>query len=447
MSIIELRESRKSNVESAQAILDAAEAADRDLTPAEAKKFDNHCTRAEELTTAIERREKLAEHHAEASALVPRRAPPIFDPTGAANDPVFHMRRPGQLRAFANTRDGREDAHKAGKWLQATILGDRRAETWCRDRGIEVDFRAAHSEGVNTAGGALVPSELDRVIISLRESYGIFRQNSRVVSMGSDSLSIPRRSGGLTAYFVGENTEGTESDTAWDNVSLSAKKLMCLSRMSSELSEDSIISVADMLADEVALAFATKEDGCGFNGDGTSTYGGVNGIVTQLNAGVGTLAGCVDATSTHDTLAEVTLADLMYVVGTLPTYALRGAKWYTSQYGWATIFQAISAAGGGNTIQTLSGMVGPAFLGYPVVVSQSLPSTGTLNNQVMLMFGDLALASTMGDRRGIRFRLSEDRYWELDQIGVKGTERFDIINHDIGDNTTAGPVVALIGNT
>ena len=62
-------------------------------------------------------------------------------------------------------------------------------------------------------------------------------------------------------------------------------------------------------------------------------------------------------------------------------------------------------------------------------------------------YGDLALASTMGDRRGIRFRLSEDRYWELDQIGVKGTERFDIINHDIGDNTTAGPVVALIGNT
>ena len=33
------------------------------------------------------------------------------------------------------------------------------------------------------------------------------------------------------------------------------------------------------------------------------------------------------------------------------------------------------------------------------------------------------------------------------QIGVLGFERFDIVNHDMGDNTNAGPVVALIGKT
>jgi HK97 family phage major capsid protein len=80
-------------------------------------------------------------------------------------------------------------------------------------------------------------------------------------------------------------------------------------------------------------------------------------------------------------------------------------------------------------------------------VTQTLPSTGTLNNKVLLMFGDLSQASTMGSRRGIRFQTTDVRYWETDEIGVKGTERFDIVVHDVGDATTCGPVVALLGNT
>ena len=42
----------------------------------------------------------------------------------------------------------------------------------------------------------------------------------------------------LTAHYVGENEAGTESDTAWDNVTLVARKLMVLTRMSSELAEE-----------------------------------------------------------------------------------------------------------------------------------------------------------------------------------------------------------------
>ena len=228
---------------------------------------------------------------------------------------------------------------------------------------------------------------------------------------------------------------------------MSCKKLMALTRMSSELNEDSVISMADFIAGEIALSFATTEDGCGFNGDGTSTYGGMTGIVTKFNADYATLAGAVTAATDHDTFAELTLADLLSAAGELPVYALRNAKWYCCNYAWTTVFQGIMAASGGNTTQTLTGQVGPAFLGYPVVVSQALPNTsGDLSNSVMLLFGDLALASTMGDRRGIALAVSTDRYFEFDQIGIKGTERFDINVHDIGDTTTAGPIVALIGN-
>ena len=108
----------------------------------------------------------------------------------------------------------------------------------------------------------------------------------------------------------------------------------------------------------------------------------------------------------------------------------------------------IAAAGGGNTLTNLQlGPMQATFLGYPVVISQVLPGTGNLNNQAMLMFGVLGDAAKMGDRRGTRIKVDDSKYLDTDETAVQGTTRWDINVHDIGDATTAGPVVALIGNT
>ena len=77
-----------------------------------------------------------------------------------------------------------------------------------------------------------------------------------------------------------------------------------MTRMSTELAEDAAINVADDLAREMAYAFATAEDAAGWNGDGTSTYGGIMGMRTKFAAGVGSFVGAVDLTSGHDTFAD-----------------------------------------------------------------------------------------------------------------------------------------------
>jgi hypothetical protein len=56
------------------------------------------------------------------------------------------------------------------------------------------------------------------------------------------------------------------------------------------------------------------------------------------------------------------------------------------------------------------------------------------------------LAAAVGERRVATIRKSDDRYFEQDQVGILGTERVDIVVHDAGDNTTAGPIVGLMGN-
>ncbi|GMR20203.1 MAG: hypothetical protein BMS9Abin36_0798 [Gammaproteobacteria bacterium] len=347
----------------------------------------------------------------------------------------------GSLRAFKGP-NAKQDAYRSGQWLLAHLHGDEKAIRWCTDNGLPV---AAAGGAINTKGGFLVPDEISTAIISLQEEYGVFRRECRVLPMSSDTLTIPRRDGGLTAYFVGENVEGTESDQSWGNVELNAKKLMVLTRMSSELNDDAIISMADDLTDQIAYAFANKEDDCAFNGDGTSTYGGITGIRTAIIDGTHT-AGAVDAATGIDTFAEVTATDLSNVMAALPQYALPNAKWFVSQAGYSLVFERLMQAAGGNSLIILGGKAQMSYLGYPIVVSQSMPtSTGDLSNVSMLLFGDLRKAATMGARREVRVMVSAHRYMELDQIGVMGTERFDVVTHDLGDNTTAGPIVSLIG--
>src|SRR5262249_22176798 len=92
-----------------------------------------------------------------------------------------------------------DQAYVAGMWLKATIFDNAHAKDWCKSRGIVIE--KAQGEGIDSAGGFLVPEELLANIIVLREQFGVFRQEVTNIPMGSDTLNWPRRTGGLTAYF------------------------------------------------------------------------------------------------------------------------------------------------------------------------------------------------------------------------------------------------------
>ncbi|MDH3636848.1 MAG: phage major capsid protein [Gammaproteobacteria bacterium] len=347
----------------------------------------------------------------------------------------------GKLRGFRSE----EDAYRAGKWARAMFLGDRKAATWCGEHGMRV-----MTESVFTKGGALVPTEMENAIIDLREEYGVARQLLRVVTMGSDTLTVPRRAGGVTAYFVDELTAITESDKSWDDVNLVARKMGCLTRFSTDYAEDAIIDVASDLAEEFAYSFALKEDQCMIDGDGTSTYGGIRGFRDRLKVSE-SLAGTIEATAGDDQWAEYIAADLDTVRGTLPLYAAvrgGGANWLCSKIAKNIVFDGITRAAGGNTQVMLGGQLTDSYLGDRIVVSQAMPAAATAYDEVVVMlYGNFPLAATMGDRRGFSARVLTERYAEYDQLAILGTTRFDIVVHDVGDATNAGPVVALTGNT
>ncbi|MFA7278920.1 MAG: phage major capsid protein [Sterolibacterium sp.] len=457
-TIVELKQDRMTLLAAAEEILDAADTGDRSLTADEQAKYDAAVAGVVELNSSIESRMKL-----EAAAKPTFGDPkPVMreQPSNALDDtevqatirttdngPRIEIPRAyGKMVAFAKTPAGNMQAYRAGMWLAATLYGNVNAKEYCRKNGIGV--RSALSEGVNTSGGALVPDELERAIINLREEYGLFRRVCRVTPMGSDVRNIPRRTGGLTAYFVGEGVAGTESDAGWDNVSLVAKKLMVLTRMSSEVAEDAIIDLADQMAQEIGYAFALKEDTVGFNGTGAATDGGIVGVLVKAIDAAHTKAK-VAAITPHNTLGEIDANDLLNLMGAIPQYAKAGSAWYCSPSGQELIFNAIKIAGGGTTRDMLSESDTPRFLGYPIHVTPVMadaPATD-YNGAVVCAFGNLRMAATMGDRRGIRIALSNEQYWEEDQIGIKGTERFDINVHDLGSTTVKSPFAVLVGTT
>jgi HK97 family phage major capsid protein len=335
-----------------------------------------------------------------------------------------------------------KDARAAGAYY-AALCG----QPWALKRN-EYPIVKAVAEGVNSSGGFLVPTELSRAIIELRDIRGAYRAGcGGATPMKSDLDQIPRRVGALSASFTAEGAAISESSASWDNVALVAKKLAVLTRSSTELSEDSAASFGETLTREIAYAFSAKEDDCGFNGDGTSTYGGIRGI-TQLLIDGGHNAGKVAAAGGHPTFKLLDGTDIAAVIAALPSHALADAAWYISNFGYATTFCRLAATSGGIVNTTVNGVVMPSFLGWPVRITPVLPQVGTtLNGSVMLMFGNLAQAATLGETRGISIAVSMQRYMDQDMAAWRATERIDAVNHDVGDNTNAGPIVGLVGTT
>jgi HK97 family phage major capsid protein len=105
----------------------------------------------------------------------------------------------------------------------------------------------------------------------------------------------------------------------------------------------------------------------------------------------------------------------------------------------------LANAAGGNTVATIQqGPSGPSFMGYPVVLVNNLPSAlTTLASTVVGFFGDLSMAATMGSKAGIQIVSDNSRYFEYDQIGIRCTQRFDIVVHETGTASAAGPLIAL----
>ena len=351
-----------------------------------------------------------------------------------------HARVYGRLKHVKS----KETAFRFGSWCLGA-MGHKKSADFCSNNGIMI--RKAHTEGVNVAGGFLVPDEFENELVTLREQYGVFRKNARVWPMASDTLRIPKRASGLTAYFVGEALVGTESTQSFDQINLVAKKLMALTTVSNELLEDSVVNIGDDIAGEIAYAFAYKEDDAGFNGDGTSTYGGIVGLANALTDATYQISdGAATAAS------GVLLSEIAAGLAKLPGWAAQrnNIKIYCNKSVYPSVFERLmfqtgSTPTGASAAEIAKGVAGPSFLGYPVEFTQVLLSAPSGAGAVFAYIGDMQQAAYFGDRRSTQVAFSDSALnaFEQDERVIRGSQRFDIVCANVGGSAAAGAMIKM----
>lgn len=455
----ELRAKKETILADMQALIDAAP--DGILTDEAQEGFDTLKAETEVLDRNICNIEEMLEKQAVQEKEMVGAAPPKAAAAKVNPDriviPAEAKRWSHNLKAFKG-QDAAENAFKSGQWF-AAAFGSEVAQEWCKNHGLALN--AVHQGAVNTTGGYLVPEVLSSAIIELIVQYGAFRANAGRIPMTSDTIMIPRRTDGLEAHFIGEGDAITQSTKSWDVIKLITKDLGVTTRISNQLASDAIISIMDNLASEIALQFATKEDLCGFVGDGTSDYGGIVGLeprffaaCTSTGLSSGTAANGLVRYDSGYAWSNIGLQDIIDLMGRLPGYAGLNAKFYTSRLFYYTKMVGLLAAAGGVSMTELS--AGPAnlrFMGYPVVLSEAIHSVAAVN-RIFLYFGDLTMAAKFGDRQQMSIASSDSAtvggysVFERNEIALRGTERFDINVHDVGTYSgTAGPICALISYT
>jgi HK97 family phage major capsid protein len=408
-------------------------------------KYDSLLAKAERIKSAIAKAEAAEARKAELLKVLHRAAPVETTEMASPKTRIEPIAFRGRLRAFSDL----ETAHRCGQWLKAHF-GDVNARQWCRDH-LGTEYRDMGGQ-VNTLGGNLVFDDFSNTIIRLVETLGVSLTLAQRVTMSTDTLLVPKRLTGVTGYWIGENTTITTSDPTATMVQLVAKKLAIATKVSNELLADNSISVADWLAQEYATEMSSRIDDAFFNGTGTSSFGGINGL-RQIDDGTHT-ASVHSAASGNTTVATLDIDDYLGALSKLPRYAIGTSAWYMHPQVYHNSVQrmmlssgtagsgTIGALSGGNTAANLAQGTPNTFLGLPVVWvlrMTAAPTTGTIAAYV----GDLSMSSIFAEKSGMQIASSTDRYFEADQTAFRAVQRLDINHHSLGSNSEAGPVVAL----
>lgn len=341
-------------------------------------------------------------------------------------------------------RDARDSgAYRFGKWLQGAILGDPDAARFCRDHKLAMT--KAENEGLNDYGAAVVPDELAEQILARRELYGVARRHATIWPLRfGGAAQVPRRTAGVAAAWTSEGAAIADSNSVYDSAALTPRKLTALVKASTEIEEDALAAWGEFLVGEFSWAFAQAEDNAAFNGDGTSTYGGIAGISTALLSGQRN-AGKITAASGHNSYGTLDATDVGALLGAVPKRAHANARLFVSMAAYGNTLVRLAAAGGGLVAAVgADGELRANFCGFPVELVPSLPaSTSSLSGQLLMVAGDMTQAVALGERRQITVRRLAERFVDIDQVAFLATERVDINPHDLGDNTNPGALVGL----
>lgn len=273
--------------------------------------------------------------------------------------------------------------------------------------------RKTLSEGVDTAGGFLVPEDYQAEILKKTATQAVIRSIARVISTGRDIVKFPKivyatddkYTSGVRLTWTGELPASASAHRVTPPVfgmnQIAVATAMASLPVSNDMLEDAAFDVMGLATDLFSEAFALGEDDAFVNGDGVQKP---FGLVTRATVGTELISFVVSGSANN--LTGDGLVDLFFG---LPSQYRRNARWVmnsatakvarklkdsSNRYLWDSLQGGLSSPG-----------IQDSLLGSPVLYDEFMPDVGT--DAYPVLYGDFS-GYCIVDRVGLSIqRLSE----------------------------------------
>jgi HK97 family phage major capsid protein len=320
------------------------------------------------------------------------------------------------------------------KWLRASVKFRSDSMAFSRLDGAE---QRALSEGIDTAGGFLVPPDIQAEVLQRTAQSAIFRRLARVVNTSRDRVVFPRveantssgsiYSSGFVGGWAGETPTFTDTDPTFGTFEITIKKARVATKLSNDFIADSATNILSWLAVNGAENMALVEDNAFIIGAGTSLVPlgilndtGITTVLIENSNSANNISN--DSTSiAAGTSSGHRIIDLAYA---LPAQYTANAVWVVSRNTEGKIRKLGDTSGRFLWPEMSGSALGAApssLLGFPLYNSDWVQNDGTDANKVAI-FGDLS-NYIIAQRAQLSTVVLRERFADNDQTGIILFER------------------------
>lgn len=188
--------------------------------------------------------------------------------------------------------------------------------------------------GTATAGGHTVATNLlaANFIDLLRNKMVVMKAGAQLLSGLVGSIAIPRQTGGASAFWVAESGAPTESQQAFDQVTMAPKTVGAFSDISRKLLLQSSIDIEAFVRNDLATILALEIDRVALHGSGTApeprgifNVSGIGDVAGGTNGAAPTWANIIEL-ETDVSVANADVGTLAYVTNSKVRGKLKGTE-------------------------------------------------------------------------------------------------------------------------
>ena len=381
--IQELMEKRKLAWEGAKAFVEAKKDKDGLMSDEDAKSYADMEKKVSNFTKEIERMQSM-------EAMEREMAKPMSEPLTSQ-----------PMQTENNNMKPKKTGRASNEYKEGVL------------QALRSNFRQVSNvlqEGVDTAGGYLVPEEYDKRLIDGLTEENIMRTlGTTITTSGEHKINIAGAK--PAASWIEEGGALVFEDASFEQIILDAHKLHVAIKVTDELLYDNAFNLESYILTQFSKALANAEENAFLNGDGV---GKPLGIFTENGGG--------QIAITTNTQSSITADEIINLVHSLKRPYRKNAKFIMNDQTIALIRKLKDNNGAYLWQPSLQAGEPDRLFGYPVYTSAYVPTVAA--GTPVIAFGDFSYYN-IGDR-GVR---SFDQLRELfagnGMVGFLAKERVD----------------------